>query len=160
MYSIFTVPDTVYKHTHIPVVGPAPDALTSSLLLPSPPLQSSSVSSDRRSRTPPQWTAPREREEEKRGEMEREKELEKAWTLHSPHSLQPCQENEFLTQHKRAFLSASLSSIFLPSAFLCSAFSSLSLLPPNFPSFFLSLSLKERYFSANDFKEPSQIQLP
>lgn len=64
-------------HTHIPAVGPAPNALTSSLYPPSLLLllQSLSVSSDRRRRTPPR-TALQEREGEKRAEIERERERE------------------------------------------------------------------------------------
>lgn len=64
-------------HTHIPVVSPAPNALTSSLYPPSLLLllQSLSVSSDRRRRTPPR-TALQEREGEKRAEIERDRERE------------------------------------------------------------------------------------
>lgn len=125
-------------HTHIPVVSPAPNALTSSLYPPSLLLllQSLSVSSDRRRRTPPR-TALQEREGEKRAEIEREREreteLEKAWTLYS---FQPCTRKWVSdSTQKRLFicLLCPLSFSHLPFSALLSPFSpspALSLLSP------------------------------
>lgn len=154
--SQFSIQTSAHTHTH-PSGGPS-SVCANKLPFSSPPaslslLQSPSVSSDRRSRTPPQWTALRERERgsEKGWEREREMEMEKAWTLHSSLFSQ-AQENEFLTRYKRAFLStpSPLSFSCLPFAALFSPFSPSptfsSSSPYNVPSFFAFLSSKEILF--------------
>lgn len=143
-------------------MGPAPNALTSSL---SPPLASSSLPpsqvitgvehrhNERRCGREKVWNGERERERQKRGRKSRRK----ARTLHSLHSFQP---------HTRKWVSDSTQkSLFIrplsPPCFSCPPFSALlsfspspaflpSSSPYNFPSFFPLLSLKEGYFSAND----------
>lgn len=151
-------------YTHIPAVGPTPNALTSSLSPPlasSPPPASLRLKWSQESNTATMSGAAGE----KRSEMERERERQKrgrksrrkARTLHSLHSFQP---------HTRKWVSDSTQkSLFIrplsPPCFSCLPFSALlsfspspaflpSSSPYNFPSFFPLLSLKEGYFSAND----------
>lgn len=165
MEGIFTAHNRYIQtlpYTHIPAVGPAPNALTSSF---SPPLTSSptpaslSLKWSQESNTATMNGAAGE----KRAEMEREREKRgrKSWrkarTLHSLHSFQPCTRKWVSDSTQKSLFIRPLS----PPSFSCPPFSALlsfspsqaflpSSSPYNFPSFFRLLSLKEGYFSAND----------
>lgn len=151
-------------YTHIPAVGPAPNALTSSLSPPlasSPPPASLRLKWSQESNTATMSGAAGEKRSEMEGERERQKRgrksRRKARTLHSLHSFQP-RTRKWVSDstQKSLFIRP-----FSPPCFSCPPFSALlsfspspaflpSSSPYNFPSFFPLLSLKEGYFAAND----------
>lgn len=111
-YTVYCQLQLEYSKTHITAISPAPNVLTSSLSVPLASSPAPSVSSDRRSRTSPQWTALRESEGQKRFEMERDR-AEKAPTI-SPH---------FSTVPRKWVSDSTQKSLFIFPSFSCPPFS-------------------------------------